>query len=252
MDEIIRKSILLFTLLLTLTVNAQVEQQEEVNDEYKENNSQGGEEETNYNAINLKESDLIGGAWSNGSGSKMQFYSNHLCKMCSTDGKITETQWHISGNNVVLTIDNTVISQIEVTSKETDNLTVTFNGNDLDLKRVSEISYADVNKRSSSSDVNKTKNISKRKVNSPLAITTKNMIGSWKASNGNLFQFYYNYLKFYQPNKPMIDCQWNLNEGNVVLSAYGLPILKAQVISISKTKMTLALETGDLILTKMR
>ena len=52
-------------------------------------------------------------------------------------------------------------------------------------------------------------------------------------------------------NQRMIDCHWWIDNGYIAFEVWGDILMKPQVISVSKTKMTLAVDTGDLHLTKI-
>lgn len=245
------KKIILGTIFLfSSAIFAQVDSTQ-VSPEYKESSFQG-DPETQPEGFHLKESDLIGNAWNMGAvGQVWGFYPNRLIKMRSKDGSTTKGLWVLDNNVIKLyNEDGSWSANITVESMYNKNeLNANIKGYSLSMNRVNEINEGAIK---SVTTTKPTPTKPKRKVNSPLPIMEKNMIGKWQAANGTMYCFFYNnYFKLYPPNKPMIDCRWGLNNGYVVLEVLGDVLMRPQVISVSKTKMILAMDGGDLHLTKL-
>lgn len=235
---------ILALLIFVNFVNAQV------SPEYKESNFQGSEEAPM--GLVLKESDLIGGAWQAPSGDKYGYYPNQKHLLQQTNGNIIEMLWDIKDNYIRIfnPQDKSFVLQTQVVSKRNNTISLMKeDGTIYDMERVAEITT--VKNKKVGATVSK-KTIPKRKVNSPLPIIEKNIVGKWQGDNGTIYEFFYNkYLKMTPRNQRMIDCHWWIDNGYIAFEVWGDILMKPQVISVSKTKMTLAVDTGDLHLTKL-
>jgi hypothetical protein len=236
---------ILALLIFVNFVNAQV------SPEYQENKFQGAEEVPI--GFVLKESDLIGGAWQSPSGDKYGYYTNQKHLLQKTNGNIIEMLWDVKDNYIRIfdPKDNKkFVTSVHIVSKGYNTISVMKDdGTIYDMERVAEIKTGK-DKKAVNPVVKKT--IPKRKVNSPLPITEKNIVGKWQGDNGTIYNFFYNkYVQMTPRNQKSIDCHWWLDNGYIAMEAWGDIIIKPQVISISKTKMTLAVDTGDLHLTKL-
>ena len=218
--------------------------------EYQESNFQGTEEAPL--GLVLKESDLIGGAWLAPSGSKWGVYPNQKQLLLKKDGEILEAMWDVKDNYIRIfgKEDKKLMVQFHVVSLGKNIISVMKEeGVIFEMERVAEITTVK-NKKVVATVPKKT--IPKRKVNSPLPIIEKNFIGRWQADNGTIYNFFYNkYVQMIPQNQRMIDCHWWLDNGYIAFEVWGDILMKPQVISVSKTKITLAVDTGDLHLTKL-
>ncbi len=222
--------------------------------EYEESSFQGDEEVPM--GFVLKESDMIGGAWKVGdSGGKWGFYPDQKLLMSTSEGDFFELKWDIKDNYIRLfnpKENDKFINKVQAVSKGDNTISVISDkGVDFDLERVAEIKKGESKKAVIPAPVVK-KTMTKRKVNSPLPIIEKNFIGKWQADNGTIYNFFYNkYVQMTPRNQRMIDCHWWIDNGYIAFEVWGDILMKPQVISVSKTKMTLAVDTGDLHLTKI-
>lgn len=222
----------------------------QISPEYQESNFQGTEEAPL--GLVLKESDLIGGAWQSSVG-KFGFYTNQKHLFQQTNGNIIEMLWDVKDNYIRIfdpTDNKKFVTDLHIVSKGYNTISVMKDdGTIYDMERVAEITTVK-NKKVVATVPKKT--IPKRKVNSPLPIIEKNFIGKWQADNGTIYNFFYNkYVQMIPQNQRMIDCHWWLDSGYIAFEVWGDILMKPQVISVSKTKMTLAVDTGDLHLTKI-
>lgn len=235
---------ILALLIFVNFVNAQI------SPEYQESKFQGAEEVPM--GLVLKESDIIGGAWQTPHGDKFGYYPNQKHIMQQTNGNIIEMLWDVKDNYIRIfdPKDKKFVTDFHIVSKGYNTISVMKDdGTIYDMERVAEITT--VKNKKVVATVSK-KTMPKRKVNSPLPIMENNFIGKWQADNGTIYEFFYNkYLKMTPRNQRMIDCHWWIDNGYIAFEVWGDILMKPQVISVSKTKMTLAVDTGDLHLTKI-
>lgn len=247
-----KKLILGTIFLFSSAIFAQVDStQVSPESEYQESSFQG-DPETQPEGFHLKESDLIGNAWNMGAvGQVWGFYPKRLIKMRSKDGSTTKGLWVLDNNVIKLyNEDGSWSADITVESMYNKNeLYANIKGYSLSMNRVNEINEGGIK---SATTIKPTITKPKRKVNSPLPIMEKNIAGKWQGTNGTIFWFTNKgYLEISPRNERKIDCHWGLDNGYIVMEALGQILMKPQVISISKTKMTLAMDGGDLHLTKL-
>jgi hypothetical protein len=216
-----------------------------VSPEYQESSFQG-QPETQVKLFTLDINNVYG-TWKTKK-DIWSFLPNKIFKLYDGNGKILLNGFWDLDNNYINNYDDdhNFLGNLLVTRTEKNIMYMYVDGKEGHLQRVNNANGG----VSTKSVTTATK--PKRKVNSPLPIMEKNIVGKWQGTNGTIFLFTYRgYLKISPRNERMIDCHWGLDNGYIVMEALGQILMKPQVISISNTKMILAMESGDLHLTRL-
>lgn len=245
-----KKLILGTIFLFSSAIFAQVETTQ-VSPEYKESSFQG-QPETPMQLFKLDINNVYGTWKSSKNGILWSFRPDKTFILYFPNDPVPlDGFWNLENNYInVYNPDKNDPFSAKLLVKGTNNtfLFVSERGTDFELEKVNNAKAGTSKKPVTTATITKPK----RKVNSPLPIMEKNIAGKWQGTNGTIFWFTNKgYLEISPRNERKIDCHWGLDNGYIVMEALGQILMKPQVISISKTKMILAMDSGDLHLTKL-